>query len=179
MAAYSTPDLNDYLPGEPWTSAKALLVVENPIAFIEQDSTSPVNEAAYYPYDKVTVGDSGDGVIYDGAVDGTVNPIVSPSIDSGYRYLIEWRNLGGVTGPANVTINFYTSGAALIGTVNTSSSVGAGSIASGHLDFISDDYWRDADAATTKSVAVVGYFEITGVNFNAGKVYLRRRKELI
>jgi len=47
------------------------------------------------------------------------------------------------------------------------------------LDFISDDYWRDADAATTKGVAVVGYFEITGVNFNAGKVYLRRRRELL
>lgn len=41
MAAYTTPDLNDYLPGEPLTSAKALLMVENPIAIAEGDPSAP------------------------------------------------------------------------------------------------------------------------------------------
>jgi len=39
--AWTTPDLNDYLPGEPWTSAKALLVVENPIAIANGDDGAP------------------------------------------------------------------------------------------------------------------------------------------
>jgi len=39
--AYTTPDLNDYLPGEPLTSAKALLMVENPIAIANGDDDAP------------------------------------------------------------------------------------------------------------------------------------------
>lgn len=39
--AYAIPDLNDYLPGEPWTSAKALLTVENPIAIANGDTDAP------------------------------------------------------------------------------------------------------------------------------------------
>lgn len=39
--AYTIPDLNDYLPGEPYTSAKALLMVENPIAIANGDTDAP------------------------------------------------------------------------------------------------------------------------------------------
>ena len=39
--AYTVPDLNDYLPGEPLTSAKALLMVENPIAIADGDDDAP------------------------------------------------------------------------------------------------------------------------------------------
>lgn len=39
--AYTVPDLNDYLPGEPLTSAKALLMVENPIAIANGDDDAP------------------------------------------------------------------------------------------------------------------------------------------
>ena len=39
--AYTVPDLNDYLPGEPYTSAKALLMVENPIAIANGDDGAP------------------------------------------------------------------------------------------------------------------------------------------
>jgi len=179
MATWVDPIDSQTDPDAPLTSELGKRWDNNVVSFVEQDSTSPVNEAAYHPYDKVTVGDSGDGVIYDSSVDGTVNPIVSPSIDEGYRYLIEWRNIGGVSGPSPITVSFYTSGDALIGSVVTTSSVGGGDIASGHLDFIADDYWRNVDTDVTKSVEVVGYFEMTGTNFNAGKVYLRRRKELI
>lgn len=46
--AYTVPDLNDYLPGEPWTSAKALLVVENPTAIANGDEGAPrVSPAAW------------------------------------------------------------------------------------------------------------------------------------
>ncbi len=39
--AWTEPDLNDFLPGEPYTSAKALLQVENPIAIADGDSGAP------------------------------------------------------------------------------------------------------------------------------------------
>ncbi len=39
--AFTIPDLNDYLPGEPMTSAKALLMVENPIGIAAGDEDAP------------------------------------------------------------------------------------------------------------------------------------------
>ena len=41
MASYTEPDLNDFLPGEPFTSAKALLAVENPLALFEGAAGAP------------------------------------------------------------------------------------------------------------------------------------------
>lgn len=74
MAAYTTPNLNDYLPGEPLTSAKALLMVENPIAIAEgatgaprvspkaqgrkpilASGTTPVNISDFSAYEGVTL----------------------------------------------------------------------------------------------------------------------------
>lgn len=41
MAAWNEPDLNDFLPGEPVTAAKMLLMVENPIAIAEGAADAP------------------------------------------------------------------------------------------------------------------------------------------
>jgi hypothetical protein len=41
MTDYTTLDLNSLLPGEPWTSGKALAVYENPIAIAEGAAGAP------------------------------------------------------------------------------------------------------------------------------------------
>ena len=41
MTDYTTLDLNTLLPGEPWTSGKALAVYENPIAIAEGATDAP------------------------------------------------------------------------------------------------------------------------------------------
>ena len=39
--AWTEPDLNDFLPGEPYTSAKALLQVQNPVSIAAGDEDAP------------------------------------------------------------------------------------------------------------------------------------------
>lgn len=59
---------------------------DNPIAIAEADSTAPVNQTVWHPYNKVTVGDANDGRIYNFATDGTVASVVSPDFADGYEY---------------------------------------------------------------------------------------------
>ncbi len=46
MADYTGYDVNNLLPGEPWTSAKALASFEDPVAIAEGASGAPVMEVA-------------------------------------------------------------------------------------------------------------------------------------
>lgn len=41
MADYTDWDVNDYLPGRPWTSAKAIAAFENPVAIAEGAPGAP------------------------------------------------------------------------------------------------------------------------------------------
>ena len=180
MATWVDPIDSQTDPDAPLTSELGKRWDNNVVSFVEQDSTSPVNEAAYYPYDKVTVGDSNDGLVYDGAVDGVMTTITTPDLDAGYRYLIEWQNLDAVGGPTTLTVNYYNSSDALIAS-STHGSVGAGTKSTGSDAAMSSDYWRGkgASGSAVTVPSVVDYMTITGTNFNQGKVYLRRRKELI
>ncbi|OLS51833.1 hypothetical protein [Rhodovulum sulfidophilum] len=47
---------------------------------------TPVNEAAWHPYDMVRVGDGATGLFYDSAVDGDVFPLQTPAFEDGYEY---------------------------------------------------------------------------------------------
>lgn len=50
MASYTDQDTDSLLPGEPWTSAKALACFENPVAIAEGVAGAPkIQTAAYGP----------------------------------------------------------------------------------------------------------------------------------
>ena len=50
MASYTDQDTDSLLPGEPWTSAKALACFENPVAIAEGAAGAPkLQTAAYGP----------------------------------------------------------------------------------------------------------------------------------
>jgi hypothetical protein len=50
MASYTDQDTDGLLPGEPWTSAKALAAFENPLAIAEGAAGAPkIQTAAYGP----------------------------------------------------------------------------------------------------------------------------------
>ena len=50
MADYTDQDTDSLLPGEPWTSAKALACFENPVAIAEGAAGAPrISTAAYGP----------------------------------------------------------------------------------------------------------------------------------
>jgi hypothetical protein len=61
---------------------------DNPVALAEAASGAPVMVSGWHPYNKVTVGDSNTGVIYDSSIDGTVAEIVTPDFEDGYEYRI-------------------------------------------------------------------------------------------
>ena len=61
---------------------------DNPLAIAEGDSTAPVNQAMWHPYNKVTVGDANTGRFYNFATDGVVANAVSPDFVDGYEYRI-------------------------------------------------------------------------------------------
>lgn len=48
MASYTDQDTDSLLPGEPWTSAKALACFENPVAIAEGAAGAPKIQTAAY-----------------------------------------------------------------------------------------------------------------------------------
>lgn len=61
---------------------------DNPIAIAEATSGAPIVVSGWHPYNKLNVGDSNTGLIYDSAVDGTVSEVVTPDFEDGYDYRI-------------------------------------------------------------------------------------------
>ena len=62
MADYTEIDVNDLLPGEPWTSAKANAAFENPVAIAEGASGSPLVEVAWHFLEAATLASDGTTV---------------------------------------------------------------------------------------------------------------------
>lgn len=49
---------------------------------------SPVNQAAWHPYNSLEIGDGNDGVIWDQSVDGRVSTLDTPEFEDGYEYML-------------------------------------------------------------------------------------------
>lgn len=66
---------------------------DNAIALVKGETSAPVNQAMWHPYDMVTIGDGADGVIFDHSVDGTVATVTTPDFEDGYEYRFIGRNV--------------------------------------------------------------------------------------
>jgi len=108
-------------PDAPITSGLGYSWRDNPIAIAEGSANAPVLSTGWHPYDKVTVGDTADGLFYDFDVDGAVATITSPTFADGYDYMVRWYNLSHNSGSAQ---NFRIDGTNIGATVLNS---GAGS----------------------------------------------------
>lgn len=94
MADYTDWDINDYLPGQPLTSAKAISYHENLDATAEGAPGSRIVQAGWHPYDLTRAGGSETGLIYDHAVDGDIAEILTPVFALGYEYRLFFENVG-------------------------------------------------------------------------------------
>lgn len=90
MASWTTQSTNSLLPGEPWTSAKALAAFENPEAIAEGAIGAPVLSTGWHGYNSLNVGDGNTGRFYNGALQATVE---TPNFEDGYEYRILGRGL--------------------------------------------------------------------------------------
>jgi len=109
MASWTNQSTSSLLPGEPWTSAKALAAFENPVAYAEQATDAPVNLAAWHPYDLVNVGDGNDGEYYSGQ---SFTTIATPNFEDGFEYRILGRGITFTpTTPNTLQIEYLINGA--------------------------------------------------------------------
>jgi hypothetical protein len=69
---------------------------DNPSAIAETASGAPVVFSGWHPYDKVTIGDGKDGVIYDFSVSGASTNFETPNFVDGYEYRL-FGTLDGFT----------------------------------------------------------------------------------
>lgn len=86
MTTYTTIPNSDIDQDSPVTQPLLTALRDNVAATAEGASNSPVIFAGWHPYDLTTVGGSGDGVIYDSAVDGVTTTIDSPDFADGFEY---------------------------------------------------------------------------------------------
>lgn len=203
MASWTSQSTSSLLPGEPWTSAKALAAFENPEAIAEGASGSPVLSTGWHSYDRTNVGDSGTGVYYDFATDGAVATAETPNFESNYEYRILGVNLGV---SANVAASTWVIDALVGGSwVNIATTAIASStvVTSDRIDFdcwicsprrsrpfastVFAGYWDEGSgstfggyrttqlsSSTTITRARVRYI---GQNIGRGTLYLLRRRE--
>ena len=94
MASWTNQSTSSLLPGEPWTSAKALAAFENPEAIAEGASGAPVQTAAWHGYDVLNVGDGNTGEIYSFGTDGAVATVETPNFESNFEYRLLGFNVG-------------------------------------------------------------------------------------
>lgn len=66
---------------------------DNPVAVADASSGAPVVFAGWHPYDKVSVGDGKNGLIYDFAINGGLAEVVTPDFVNGYEYRIVGNRL--------------------------------------------------------------------------------------
>lgn len=108
MTSYITITDAETDPEAPLTSELAKKWRDNPIAIAEGDPTAPVNQTAWHPYNKTTVGDSNTGLIYNFPTDGAVATVTSPDFVDGYDYafFID-RILGTSASLTDLRIDWY------------------------------------------------------------------------
>jgi hypothetical protein len=107
MANYTPWDVNDYLPGQPLTSAKAISYHENLDATAAGETGSPVLSTGWHPYNMANVGD-GNGAFYDFSVHGLQSSAESPNFEDGYEYALVFSGLAHNNSPsAQFNIEIY------------------------------------------------------------------------
>lgn len=129
MASWTSQSTSSLLPGEPWTSAKALAAFENPEAIAEGASGAPILSAAWHGYNAVNVGDGNSGLFYNATSLATVE---TPNFSDGFEYRILGRGITFTPVSGTTMVVEYLIGGAWE-TIYTSTNSGVGP-----LDF---DLW--------------------------------------
>lgn len=75
------------------SSSTVTALRDNPSAIAEAASGAPIVVSGWHPIDKVTIGDGKTGLIYDGAVNGTVANVTTAPFEDGWEYRISCQGL--------------------------------------------------------------------------------------
>lgn len=123
---------------------------DNSAAMAEAATGAPAIFAGWHPVDKLTVGDSKTGLIYDFASNGTVAEVVTPAFQDGYEYKIVAHGLQHNSGDSRrLTIEGQFSGSYRQLVQTTAATGSFGIVAEFHMPRISSR-WHIVDC--------VGYY---------------------
>lgn len=178
---------------------------DNVAATAEGAPGAPVLSAGWHPYNKVTVGDSNTGLIYDFGVSGAVTTIVTPDFVDGYEYMLRFAGIS-FSAPGQFRVDpFREVDAAYQSLIVTPSNPSAGLPYEGMLRVIfprlakvSHPVQWETDFAIQASGGVLAFAGtayqasdatlqkilrarviISAGTINGGKVYMNRRREYI
>lgn len=87
------------------SSSTVTALRDNTSAVAESSFGAPVVVSGWHPVDKVTIGDSKTGLIYDSSVTGTVSSVITSDFVDGYEYRVVAHALACNAG-ATVRLNF-------------------------------------------------------------------------
>lgn len=180
------------------SSSTVTALRDNPVALIEGANNAPVNQAAWHPYNKVVVGDSYDGLIYDFAVNGSVTTITTPDFEDGYEYKVTFSGLSYSSGLSyTLSADFIYADTGSTGTLFTFGPIdGPGYAMSGDVKYTNarvDHTKKIAFGAASwttigsdgEDIKIQAYsgkiararFRWQGSSFDAGKMWLFRRRD--
>lgn len=172
---------------------------DNVAAGLEGATGAPVISTGWHPYDAVTVGDGADGEIYDFAVDGALATVDTPNFADGYEYAIFFEDISVTIGPILIQLYLTTTAAYLTIESVALSNVRIGTglcrftyprLATRAHGLVWDvDMVDDANALVTSGhasgknataqITTNGRLTQTSGTFDAGKIYMYRRREYV
>jgi hypothetical protein len=177
------------------SSSTVTALRDNPVAVADASSGAPVVFAGWHPYDKVSVGDGKDGLIYDFAVDGVVASVITPDFVDGYEYRIVGVNTSSSNSSVQLIFDLYKETSAVyVAAFTSTQTTGFWSFdwdilmprisASSHLGRIVIQQNTVLDAASvtasynaTVQKALRARLIFNLGSFDAGKIWMFRRRE--
>lgn len=149
----------------------------------------------WHPYNKLTVGDTNDGLIYSFAVDGAVAEIETPDFELGYEYAVFFDGLeGDATSSTTLQIEMFRAGNSYASAEDISSSYNKTDTFRGILylpfsgveDFPKGWTWLSHNGNGSNGInynrsvmTKVKFSWADGEDTRAGDLYLWRRREFI
>lgn len=202
MTSYIAINNTEVDPDSPITAELMTKMRDNPIAISEGATGSPINQTEWHLYNQTTVGGASTGVIYDFAVNGAVASIISPDFADGYEYRF-WFDGASTSAAGAYLVSFYRETSAAYSptrTLFTPSTTGWDSFIDLTIDsprvarfthLYSGNYYEYISLASTNTASVLFggvhqsttsqkllrcQFSMSTGNFDAGKMYMFRRR---
>lgn len=190
-------------PSSPLVSELMYHVRDNPIAMSEGSPDAPVLSSGWHPYDATLAEDGATGEVYAFATDGAVASIETPILEDGYEYRLAANGLSSSVLGSDLILSMYksTSAVYVISSTTVFSAMAVGATVQLDIDLrlprlqakshfsrvmashelggafqelvVSDGVGFHATPQKVSKVKL----SLTSGNFDAGAVYLLRRKE--
>lgn len=207
MTDWTTIPVSTFDADEPVLGSTHLAMYQNFFALASGASNAPPIQSAWHPYNMAVVGDGNDGLIYDHAVDGALSQIETPVFEPGYEYMVRFEAISGSSNSTllvacrNASSGIYETPTGLTIIVNSTENIYGmfrvvlpsvpqrGMQGIWEVRAIDNNGVGNDVSSGAANIRIVGGSSVLTVdrmrfsraagNFDAGKLYLLRRREYV